>query len=220
MNLKKIIKEETNDFEWIKDVKTKLDIAQEIYNDLEWHKQASTDFVNPQWNQITFSVRPDKTNKEKVLIHPNTFHKGFRKYMEERWGINSREEYLEIYGLIKGLMNQKVRKPINESFEDLEWIRDINVEDFNVRIGDKIRVHNIGDEKAFKRFLGLYAIRYESNTYGSFIEGEVTALDRDRFFNLHVEHVDDDNEYSDIWFPTYKQQSLYNDGLSLLYELI
>ena len=51
MNLKKIIREEMdNSLQWIMDIKTNNDIAQEIYDGLEWYKEpnVSTDFVKNQ----------------------------------------------------------------------------------------------------------------------------------------------------------------------------
>jgi hypothetical protein len=79
--------EEDNELQWIMDIKTNSDIAQEIYDGLEWYKEpnVSTDFVKNQWSDINFAVRPGFT--EKPIISPSSFYRGFTKWAEEKWGI-------------------------------------------------------------------------------------------------------------------------------------
>jgi hypothetical protein len=74
--------EEDNELQWIMNIKTNNDIAQEIYDGLEWYKEpnVSTDFVKNQWSDINFSVRPGF--KEKPIISPSSFYRGFTKWAE------------------------------------------------------------------------------------------------------------------------------------------
>lgn len=102
---------ESDDLDWIKDIKTNNDIAQEIYDGLEWYKEpnVSTNFVRPQWNDYNFSVRTSKENKEKVVIHPHSFHIGFTQYLLDNWGIYDVLEKRKIMKRVKELINQKIR---------------------------------------------------------------------------------------------------------------
>ena len=103
--------ESKDGLQWIRDIKTNNDIAQEIYDGLEWYKEpnVSTNFVRPQWNDYNFSVRTSKENKEKVVIHPHSFHIGFKQYLLDNWGIYDVLEKRKIMERIKELMNQKIR---------------------------------------------------------------------------------------------------------------
>ena len=117
--------EEDNELQWIMDIKTNNDIAQEIYDGLEWYKEpnVSTDFVKNQWSDINFSVRPGFT--EKPIISPSSFYRGFTKWAEEKWGIE-KERTLDVYRKLIDLIHNKIKKPITESEDDLDWIKDIN----------------------------------------------------------------------------------------------
>jgi hypothetical protein len=116
--------EEDNELQWIMDIKTNNDIAQEIYDGLEWYKEpnVSTDFVKNQWSDINFSVRPGF--KEKPIISPSSFYRGFTKWAEEKWGIE-KERTLDVYWKLIALIHNKIKKPITES-DDLDWIKDVN----------------------------------------------------------------------------------------------
>jgi len=101
--------ESEDPLKWIKDVKTNDDIAQEIYDELEWdalHKRPH--IVRNQWNDIPFSVRPSQ-KKESAIIIPSVFYKGYRDYMRKKWGIYDPDIQKEIYFKIRYLMYQKVK---------------------------------------------------------------------------------------------------------------
>ena len=117
--------EEDNELQWIMDIKTNNDIAQEIYDGLEWYKEpnVSTDFVKNQWSDINFSVRPGFT--EKPIISPSSFYRGFTKWAEEKWGIE-KERTLDVYWKLIDLIHNKIKKPITESDDPLQWIKDVN----------------------------------------------------------------------------------------------
>jgi hypothetical protein len=85
-------------------------------------------------------------------------------------------------------------------------------------VGDRIRVHNKGEEEAFLNWLGDYKYRYLRGEYGEDITGVVTKTYPEEF----VLEIGEDT----IFFP-YKERveyiaSITGDykGLELSYELI
>lgn len=111
---------------------------------------------------------------------------------------------------------------LNESDEDnpFQWIKDIKPSNYNPKVGDKIRVHNLGTEESFLNWLGMYEFNYERGDYGPFIEGEVTEPNTDLFF-----YVREMNTGQEIYFPTYERipsirHSSDYERLDLLYEFI
>lgn len=134
MNILKIIKEEVDSFDWIRDIKTNDTIAKEIYNKLNWLKRhnVTTDYVTSPWNKdFPFAVRDrasagynDKEFIRQALITPSSFHKGFKDYVRENYGIFYMSDIKEVFYKIKELMGDKVRGTITES-EELKWIKDV-----------------------------------------------------------------------------------------------
>ena len=124
--IKKILKE-SDDLEWIRDVKTNDTIAKEIYDKLNWIKRpnVTTDYVTNPWNKlIPFAVRK-RTQSDSILpiISPSSFHNGFKDYVRENYSIFYMSDIKEVYNKIKELMGDKIHRNINES-EDFDWIRD------------------------------------------------------------------------------------------------
>ncbi len=161
MNILKIIKEEVDGFDWIRDVKTNDTIAKEIYNKLNWIRRpnVTTDYVtNPWYKHIPFAVRDrasagykDKEFIRQALITPSSFHEGFKDYVRENYGIFYMSDIKEIFYKIKELMGDKVRGTINES-EDFDWIKDTEPRksDLDFRVGD---VFYVGLDRDDPRFL-------------------------------------------------------------------
>jgi hypothetical protein len=117
--------------------------------------------------------------------------------------------------------SQLINKNINESEED-EWAwakESIFVDEVN--IGDRIRVYNTGDEKAFLNWLGNYKQNYLNGEYGGYIEGTVTYESEDDF----ALSVKGKKYYANIYFPfknhieSIESMDDYK-GLSLAYEII
>lgn len=115
-------------------------------------------------------------------------------------------------------------KKINESDEDFKWIEDIDPKDMIFRIGDIIKVHNVGNEKSFLSWLGDYSDNFLDNMYGEFIIGEIVGLD-DKRIEIQERYTDD---Y--IYFPTYlDMENVRNggsfgrvvyEGLDMYYEIL
>ena len=111
MNINKIIREEIDGLQWIKDVKTNDTIAKEIYDTLHWHKvpHVTTDFVTTPWNDIRFAVRKRTMSDSKIpLITPSSFHKGFSNYIKENYGLFYMSDIKDVFHKIKELMGDKI----------------------------------------------------------------------------------------------------------------
>jgi len=104
------------------------------------------------------------------------------------------------------MYNRTYNKNINESEDDFKWIEDVDPKDMTFRIGDIIKVHNVGDEVSFLRWLGDYSHNFIDNMYGEFIIGEIVGLD-DKRIELQERYTDD---Y--IYFPTYLDMKNVRNG--------
>ena len=154
MNILKIIKEEVDSFDWIRDIKTNNTIAEEIYDKLNWIRRpnVTTDYIEVPWIDIAFAVSKRTQGDSKLpIITPLSFHKGFKEYLGENYGLFFTPDIRKVYNKIKELMGDKIHGNINES-EDFDWIKDTqprkNHLDF--RVGD---VFYVGQEKDDPRFI-------------------------------------------------------------------
>jgi hypothetical protein len=151
--IKKILKE-SDDLQWIRDVKTNDTIAKEIYDKLNWIKRpnVTTDYIEVPWIDIDFAVRK-RTQGDSILpiISPGSFHNGFKDYVRENYGISDMSDIRKVYNKIKELMGDKIHRNINES-EDFDWIRDVEPRksDLDFRVGD---VFYIGLDRDDPRFI-------------------------------------------------------------------
>ena len=122
--IKKILKE-SDDLQWIRDVKTNDTIAKEIYDKLNWIKRpdVTTDYIEVPWIDIAFAVRKRTQSDSKLpIISPSSFHKGFKDYVRENYGIFDMSDIRKVFNKIKELMGDKIHRNINES-DDLDWIK-------------------------------------------------------------------------------------------------
>lgn len=132
-----------------------------------------------------------------VLLSPNNF-------LLDKWG----RKYNKI-------------KNINESEnDDLDWIKDIGPKDMTFRVGDIIKVHNVGDEDAFLNWLGDYSDDYVEGNLGENITGEIDDVTEERIIII------ESNTGELVFFPTYSDleflRSKHDDyyGLDMYYEII
>ena len=113
-----------------------------------------------------------------------------------------------------------LKKIIREEMDEWAWAKEsvlFNMED--LKQGDKIRIHNVGDEEAFLKWLGLYSNNYKRGKYGENIEGTIA------FMGTNDAQVDCKGDR--IFFPKSHQieklSTLYSGkyrGLDIKYELI
>jgi hypothetical protein len=116
-----------------------------------------------------------------------------------------------------------IKKIIREELDDWDWARGpIWVDEVNK--GNRIRVHNKGDEDAFINWLGMYSDDYIAGDFGENIEGIVSGVADDEFWLDVVSRGSGFGHY--FYFP-YKKHMEYigmstgdYNGLDLGYELI
>lgn len=154
MNILKIIKEEVDGFDWVRDVKTNDTIAKEIYDKLNWYElpNVTTDYIEVPWIDIAFAVRKRTQGDSKLpIISPSSLHKGFKEYLGENYGLFLMPDIRKVYNKIKELMGDKIHRNINES-EDFDWIKDTQPRksDLDFRVGD---VFYIGLDRDDPRFI-------------------------------------------------------------------
>jgi hypothetical protein len=114
----------------------------------------------------------------------------------------------------------------SEEADDFAWVNDIEIK---FKTGDRVRIHNMGDEDAFINWLGSYARNYKNGVYGKNIEG-IVGVDKDsmhsmdsfRLINIKSRYMENEDE---IYFPYQeKMENLQSKpaykGLNLLYEPI
>jgi hypothetical protein len=142
--------------------------------------------------------------KEKIT-HDTDIRSFLRNLENGSWVLVSPEGYL-----LDHKYNRTYNKNINESNEnDFQWIEDINPKDLTFRIGDVIKVHNVGDEDSFLTWLGDYSDDFLKNRFGEFIIGEIVGLDNRRI-EIQERYTD---EY--IFFPTYSDMENLRTGAGI-----
>jgi hypothetical protein len=114
------------------------------------------------------------------------------------------------------MYNRTYNKKINES-TGFEWIDDITPEDIKFKVGDTIKVKNIGNERSFLDWLGDYSSSYLRGEYGRDIIGVVNSVGQDTFTLFEVE------SRNRITFPNpdkFKKFRVDHKDLDLSYELL
>ena len=128
MNLKRIIREELDGLEWIKDTKSNQDIAQEIADET---KIKNGKLYPPFLSSHTSLSSP------LFILSPSPL---FRNYGEEQYGLN-KEDANDVWKRYGKLLKNKVNN-LNESNE-LEWIKDTNSnQDIAQEIADETKIKN------------------------------------------------------------------------------
>ena len=127
-------------------------------------------------------------------------------------------DFMELKGILEHIDNQQ----INESDDkDLKWIEDTEPVDYSFTLGDKIMVHNIGNEESFLNWLGSVKNQqnYKNGAYGQNITGIIHEINGNHLLLFET------NTGDDIYFPL--NRLLFNvdfrrsyPGLSMYYELL
>lgn len=228
MKLRKIIKEEVDDLEWIREIKPNLkfyvtskllkpgDIIS-VTGEMAIFDVYDTTWVNNLDLEITTVGGEELHHVDFKFVNPEAARKmGF---------VGANEDELAFMEEDGDLIVNTHQKKLNES-DDFGWIRDIGPYDIHFKIGDIIKVHNLGDEQAYLNWLGNYSRYYKNGDYGSNIVGKIIKFNNYGDTDYIKIETTKGKLGDHISFPTYDtlNQSIkkdsYYDGIDLLYEII
>lgn len=245
-NIRKILKEEFDDLDWIRDVEvdplnsgTLMFISPLNTNAVKWlHKQNSTKeyivlkITNVTDDKVDFEVLVDTMDSGRIgsipLDHANKLiNTGYWRILSSTTpqeyitpGNNSYNDKVKSEDFLPYIIFDGEKMKLNQLKEsdDLDWIRTTDPKDTEPRKGDKIRVHNLGTKESFLNWLSVYGTNYTDGDYGPFIEGEVIEYKGENFCLREM------NTGDPIYFPSYKHIPTLNNkghkGLDFLYEFI
>ena len=112
-----------------------------------------------------------------------------------------------------------LKRIIKEEINSLQWIMDEDPTEIIFQPGDRVTVHNVGFEKPYITWLGMYSDDYTNGNYGEKITGEVIGTYEAENTDVPSEFLlVEDNTGDQIYFP-YKKLMESND-LKLIYELL
>lgn len=146
MNIKRIIREELDGMEWIKDVKSNQDIAQDI---------ADETYIKDNEIFTPFPPSPLSPSLSTFAHLRFRFHlpsDGFIIYCKEQYGLND-DDIKDVWNRYKKMVMDKVNdhSNLNES-DDLEWIRDIKSnQDIAQEIANETKIK---DNEIYAPFVG------------------------------------------------------------------
>jgi hypothetical protein len=229
MNLNKIIKEEIDDLQWIKDVEDPRYSNYYIIDNRSLGHSRSTFNYDDEWvllkvierhsnGDITYQdVERNLDDRTPWTPHCSTgtvegywfdFLLGLGPSAPEGYkGKLKPPHWFPHHGDTSYLpKNRQYRDcgKLNES-DDLDWIRDVDISSYNPRDGEYIEAINVGDEEDYRRWLGDYFYSYDSYDYGETIKGVVKYSDEGSVFNLVEENTNDE-----IVFPFYEYIKVLN----------
>ena len=181
MNLKRIIKEELDGLEWIKDTNSNQDIAQEIADET---KIKNGKLYPPFLSSHTSLSSP------LFILSPSPL---FRNYGEEQYGLN-KEDANDVWERYKKLIENKVNN-LKES-NDLQWIKDVKSDE---DIDEDIAQELVNNTKIVKDANGNFTI--EADNFRPY-PIEDFAYDYAPHFIVQIESnygITDINHISKIW---------------------
>ena len=214
MNIRRIIREELDDLQWIRDVKTNDTIAKEIYDKLNWIKRPNVaiDYVTNPWNKLIplFAVRKRNLSDSILpIISPGSFHNGFKDYVRENYGISDMSDIRKVYNKIKELMGDKIHRNINES-EDFDWIKDVEPR-LPLRVGTCLTFKHSKEEE-----------EWVEDEYGNMIDhGKMNWHITSKFIDVYNDDkptfsmvaTDRMGESRQIFMEVEKVKELYEEGV-------
>jgi hypothetical protein len=187
---------------------------EEMEDPFKWIQEVEPPYVGMKFYfeihpKIVYTIRDmNETHMYLDWIDPKDY-----KSMENfRWPI---KHYLDfaIHGNI-----EVVNDTITESEEDeWDWARNSFISSNEIKVGNKIRIHNLGDKESFLSWLGDYRDRFLDKKYGDQIEGVVHHISG---YDFSLDTKDDT-----IYFPSDENMLDLNSrgdykNLYIGYELI
>jgi hypothetical protein len=229
MNLKKIIKEELEgDWSWTQEYPNIWISYQLLLFDETPTKGEVIKFINDAFNsglvssEAIDSWRDEGVENESGIIY-NDALMGESPYLRidlnDGWlyyGTGYQYVVNNYPELRKINFSEAKNYSINES-TGFEWIDDITPEDIKFKVGDTIKVKNIGSERSFIDWLGDFSGPYNRGEYGRDIIGVVINVGQDTF--KLIERVRDHR----IDFPNPDKFKIFrvdHKDLNLSYELL
>ena len=128
MNLKRIIREEMDGLQWIKDIKSNQDIAQKIADESEIKK-----------NNLLYTpfIPPSSSYSLPSFLSPSSFIllSSFKKYCKEQYGLND-DDIKDVWNRYKDIITDKINNHsnLNEN-DDMDWIKDIEPPSYDSLVG-------------------------------------------------------------------------------------
>ena len=125
-----------------------------------------------------------------------------RLSLDDEWFYTGIEydDILDRYTDLRPIKYSEAKNYLMTESEDneLKWIKDIDPKDMTYRIGDTIKVHNLGNEESFLEWLGQFSEDYLDNKFGEFIIGKIVDITNNDRYEI-IEH----NTKEHIFFPSY-----------------
>jgi hypothetical protein len=229
MNLKKIIKEELEgDWSWTQEYPNIWISYQLLLFDETPTKGEVIKFINDAFNsglvssEAIDSWRDEGVENESGIIY-NDALMGESPYLRidlnDGWlyyGTGYQYVVNNYPELRKINFSEAKNYSINES-TGFEWIDDITPEDIKFKVGDTIKVKNIGNERSFIDWLGDYGGPYNRGEYGWYIVGVVSSVGQETFTLIEVE------SRNRISFPNPDKFNIFrvdHKDLDLSYEIL
>lgn len=237
MNLKKIIKEELDDLQWIKDTNPHLPKdTKDLKNFIGWsfiwdpshEKSGRWGYQGRSWEIVEIFEKDGFPwikweNKEFNEYNSDTTYEFLKRINEGSWVLISPEGVL-----LDPLYNREwngYQGPTIKESDDLEWIKNTGVRGgpADLVIGERVRVYNIGSEESYQTWLGVYLNKYKKGLYGEHITGTIVGHYQKNSPESSSFEIEEENTLDVIYFPspermkTRKTQKTY-PGLELFYE--
>lgn len=180
MNIKKIIKEEINDFDWVKEtnpIQCK-DLRGYYFNygsDTKKYTIISIELDDYADELIIHYKYPNSSEYEHNHMKCDTFIHRVKIGNYTLYDKNGVEVNPKDLVYTDNTFNDDERKEIWEQDEsdDFDWVRDIEDYNFQPRDKDYIEVINLGSEKSFLDWLSDYSEFYIEGLFGPTIKGKV-----------------------------------------------
>jgi hypothetical protein len=209
MNLKKIIKESLDEFDWIRD--TEPSSPHVPYSGMKFKIKDAE-----ETSGVIYTIS-DITDTHMII---NWIDPSDGEYRENfRWPLK------HYFGFVDNGDVEIVYENLNESENDFAWINDFEQPEIKFKKGERVRIHNIGDKDAFINWLGMYGNRYLNGDFGKNIEGVVLVDEFSLTGEFSIVNVTGGRTHDEIYFPYQTKMESLNDkhqytGLNLIYELI
>jgi len=233
MNLKKIIKEELEgDWSWTQEYPNIWLSYQLLLFDETPTKGEVIKFINDAFNsglvssEAIDSWRDEGVENESEIIYNDALigeSPYLRIDLNDGWlyyGTGYQYVVNNYPELRKINFSEAKNYSINES-TGFEWIDDIKPEDIKIKVGDIIRVHNIGGKSSFFNWLSDYGRSYDSGRYGNYIVGRVGNVGVETFKLIEVNTEDIISFPKPDEFEFFRRENSEDMGdLNLSYELL